>query len=147
METAYWEISEYRVACPKCGEFHFSPGDCAGRIECEWCSAEFYVTTKEKEEASKLNSQVIKTTSKSDVIEEEWISDFSSTNVAGFGYNLKEKKLTVEFYGTKRNPENSIYDYYDVPKTIFDGMKDASSKGTYLTNHIKGVFRYDLRRT
>lgn len=80
-------------------------------------------------------------------MKEEWVNDFSSSHVAGFGYNPKEKMLTVEFFGTKRNPENQIYDYYDVPADIFSEMKDASSKGEYLTDHIRGVFRYDKRQT
>ena len=66
----------------------------------------------------------------------EWISTPQSSNVAGFGYDETSNTLTVEFNSGSR------YNYYDVPKHIYEGMKSADSKGKYLNNEIKGVYRY-----
>lgn len=57
-----------------------------------------------------------------------------SSNVAGFCY--EGETLTVEFNSGSR------YNYYDVPKHVYDGMKSADSKGKYLNAKIKGVYRY-----
>ena len=59
-----------------------------------------------------------------------------SSNVAGVGYDGVNEVLTVEFNNGSR------YNYYDVPSHIFDGMKTAPSKGSYLHANIKGCFRY-----
>ncbi|WP_163336038.1 KTSC domain-containing protein [Desulfopila sp. IMCC35008] len=64
----------------------------------------------------------------------EWISTPESSNVAGFCYEAQV--LTVEFNSGSR------YDYYDVPEHVFEGMKQAESKGRYLNSEIKGHYRY-----
>lgn len=66
----------------------------------------------------------------------DWISTPQSSNVAGFSYSEASKVLTVEFNSGSR------YDYYDVPEHIFEGMKDADSKGKYLNANVKGHYRY-----
>lgn len=35
-----------------------------------------------------------------------------------------------------------IYDYKNVPEKVYKAMKTASSKGTYLNQHIKGKYDY-----
>lgn len=66
----------------------------------------------------------------------EWISTPQSSNVAGFCYDESSQTLTIEFNSGSR------YNYYDVPQHVYDGMKSADSKGKYLNNEIKGVYRY-----
>ncbi len=66
----------------------------------------------------------------------EWISTPESSNVAGFSYDETNQVPTVEFNNGSR------YNYYDVPQSIYAGMKNASSKGKYLNVEIKGHYRY-----
>ena len=37
----------------------------------------------------------------------------------------------------------TIYDYKNVPEDVYQEMKDAVSKGTYLNEHIKGNFDFE----
>ena len=66
----------------------------------------------------------------------EWIPTPQSSNVAGFGYDDERRVLKVEF------KNGSVYDYFDVPDQVFNGMKSASSVGQYLAQQVKGTFRY-----
>lgn len=34
------------------------------------------------------------------------------------------------------------YDYYDVPPNVYEGLMNASSKGTYHKNFIKNSYKY-----
>jgi hypothetical protein len=65
-----------------------------------------------------------------------WIATPESSNVAGFDYVKETQVLVVEFKNGGR------YNYYDVPETIFEGLKAASSKGQFLAQSVKGVYRY-----
>ncbi len=60
----------------------------------------------------------------------------SSSNVASVGYDSTTGTLEVEFLG------GQIYQYFDVPVSLFEGMIAASSVGSYLNQNIKGSFRY-----
>jgi len=65
-----------------------------------------------------------------------WISTPQSSNIAGFDYIKERQILIVEF------KDGARYNYFDVPEQIFEGMKNASSKGQYLAQNVKGVYRY-----
>lgn len=65
-----------------------------------------------------------------------WISTPESSNVAGFGYDPSTNILTVEFKNGSR------YNYYDVPEHQFHGMQAAASRGQFLAQNIKNVYRY-----
>lgn len=65
---------------------------------------------------------------------EEWVGNFESSNVNGFGYSKDKQELTVEFIGGAR------YVYRDVPPEVFEGMKAAKSKGVFLAQRVKGYF-------
>ncbi len=71
-----------------------------------------------------------------EIIMSEWISTPQSSNVAGFCYDEASQTLTVEFNSGSR------YNYYDVPQHIFEVMKSADSKGKFLNDQIKCVYRY-----
>lgn len=59
-----------------------------------------------------------------------------SSNISRFGYEETSHILRVEF------KNGSLYDYYDIPGFIFDGLINAPSRGQYLAQNIKGTYRY-----
>ena len=65
-----------------------------------------------------------------------WINTPESSNIARFAYDADSHVMTVEF------TNGATYNYYDVPNFIFDQMKAASSKGQFLAQNVKGVYRY-----
>lgn len=60
----------------------------------------------------------------------------SSSNIASIGYDEATSTLEIEFLN------NSIYQYFDVPQHIYQGLMNADSHGQYLAQNIKGVYRY-----
>lgn len=66
----------------------------------------------------------------------DWINTPESSNIARFAYDEQSQILKVEF------KNGSVYDYFDVPNHVFDGMKGALSKGQYLAQQVKGSYRY-----
>ena len=60
----------------------------------------------------------------------------TSSNVESIGYDADSSTLQVEF------KNGSTYQYFDVPKNIFIGLRDADSVGGYLAARIKGTYRY-----
>ncbi len=65
-----------------------------------------------------------------------WVETPESSNIARIGYDESSQILTVEFINS------GTYNYFDVPEATFEQMKAASSKGQYLAQNIKGVYRY-----
>ncbi len=65
-----------------------------------------------------------------------WIETPESTNIARFDYDTDSSVLIVEFL------RGGTYNYYDVPEVVFEQMKSAPSKGKFLAQSIKGVYRY-----
>ncbi|SEH40107.1 KTSC domain-containing protein [Tardiphaga sp. OK245] len=65
-----------------------------------------------------------------------WIETPDSSNIARFAYTKETQVLTVEFKKGER------YEYFDVPETVFEAMKAASSKGQYHAQNVKNKFRY-----
>lgn len=59
-----------------------------------------------------------------------------SSNISSFGYEESNQVLRVEF------KNGSLYEYFDIPEFVFDGMRNAGSKGEYLAHNIKGTYRY-----
>ena len=66
----------------------------------------------------------------------EWISTPQSSNISRFKYDSRIQTLTIEFNN------GSVYDYYDIPESIYKGMQSAESKGSYLATNIKKKYRY-----
>ena len=60
----------------------------------------------------------------------------SSSNIASMGYDPTTQTLEVEFHN------GNIYQYFDVPQHVYDGLLTASSKGQYLNQNIKLGYRY-----
>ena len=60
----------------------------------------------------------------------------SSSNVASVGYDPNTLTLEVEF------KDGSVYQYFDVPETVYQELMRASSVGTFLHANIKNSYRY-----
>lgn len=60
----------------------------------------------------------------------------NSSNIASIGYDQASSTLEVEFF------KGGVYQYFDVPKNVFQGMITANSHGEYLAQNIKGHYRY-----
>ena len=52
------------------------------------------------------------------------------------GYDQKSRTLEIEFEG------GAVYEYFNVPRTTYDGLMAASSHGKYFHRWIKDQFRY-----
>ncbi|AKJ64776.1 KTSC domain-containing protein [Kiritimatiella glycovorans] len=65
-----------------------------------------------------------------------WTESPESSNITRFGYDEASQVLFVEF------KNGSVYQYFDVPSTLFEQMKAAPSKGGFLAQNIKGTYRY-----
>ncbi|MDR3678659.1 MAG: KTSC domain-containing protein [Flavipsychrobacter sp.] len=51
-------------------------------------------------------------------------------------YFAERKVLRITFVS------GLIYDYLDVPLEVYDEMKKATSKGTFLNTRIKGIYNF-----
>jgi len=60
----------------------------------------------------------------------------SSSNIVSVGYDAPSETLEVEFMS------GSVYQYYNVPQSIYDAFLAASSAGQFLAYQIKNVFPY-----
>jgi len=65
--------------------------------------------------------------------------DADSSMISAFGYDEAEGILEVAFHST------GVYRYYDVPRHIFEGLCDASSKGSYLRNYVIDMYPYEKK--
>lgn len=62
----------------------------------------------------------------------------TSSNIASIGYDSISQTLEVEFLN------GSIYQYYDVPEALYEGLMSADSHGKFLAEYIKkGGYRYE----
>lgn len=60
-----------------------------------------------------------------------------SSNLASVGYDPDSETLEIEFLN------GGLYQYFNVPERIYDGLMAASSHGTYFAQYIKkGGYRY-----
>ena len=63
-----------------------------------------------------------------------------SSNIAAIAYDMEHKWLGVEF------SSGSIYNYFDVPKSVYNEMlainKKGESVGKYFITNVKGVFEF-----
>lgn len=60
-----------------------------------------------------------------------------SSNLYSVGYDEVEKLLQIKFWG------GSLYQYYNVPKRIYQLLMRAQSKGKYAHRGIYPFFSYD----
>jgi len=62
-----------------------------------------------------------------------------SSNLVAVGYDPNTSTLEIEFH-------NGLYEYYNVPQSIYNGLMAAASHGSYFHQNIKDVFRYKKLR-
>ena len=60
----------------------------------------------------------------------------ASSNVVSIGYDDGSQTLEVEF------KDGAIYQYYNVPRSMYDELMAAPSKGQFLAYQIKNAFPY-----
>ena len=61
----------------------------------------------------------------------------SSSNIASIGYDANRRVLEIEFLN------GSVYQYSSVPESLYNGLMNASSHGSYFDSYIKkGGFAY-----
>lgn len=60
----------------------------------------------------------------------------SSSNIRSIGYDEANQILEVEFH------HGLVYHYHNVPVTIYQALMSAPSKGQFLNQHVKSVYRY-----
>lgn len=59
-----------------------------------------------------------------------------SSNIASIGYDEESSTLEIEFLN------NTIYQYFDVPYSVYKDLIEAGSKGKYFAQQIKGYYRF-----
>ncbi len=59
-----------------------------------------------------------------------------SSAIAAVGYDAATGTLEVEF------SHGAVYQYFDIPEDMYVELMQASSKGTYLYDHIRNAFLY-----
>ncbi len=59
-----------------------------------------------------------------------------SSNIEAIGFDEDSCTLQVEFVG------GALYQYFDVPEHVFENFKSADSAGRFLSQNIKGSYRY-----
>ena len=59
-----------------------------------------------------------------------------SSDIASIGYDAQSNVLEVEFLN------GAVYQYYQVPQAVYEGLMNANSHGGYLAAHVKGVYQY-----
>jgi hypothetical protein len=65
----------------------------------------------------------------------DWIP-VASSNLSRIRYDEGSNTLEIEFQGGR------VYQYFDVPLQVFEGLRNADSHGQYFNTYIKGHYRY-----
>jgi hypothetical protein len=66
--------------------------------------------------------------------------DADSSMISAFGYDEAEEILEVVFHST------GVYRYFEVPVDVFEGLRDASSKGSYMRDVIIDMYPWEKSR-
>ena len=81
------------------------------------------------------------TPSRRDPLDTMPAGSFDSSNVHSALYDWGERTLFVRYL---RDGPDAIYQYWDVPPDTWDGLKLASSKGSFVNSSIAFEFQYAL---
>ena len=60
----------------------------------------------------------------------------SSSNLHSVGYNSASETLEIKFI------KSGVYQYFNVPSTIYEGLMSSYSKGGYFDDRIQDRFRF-----
>lgn len=58
----------------------------------------------------------------------------NSSAISAIGYDQQTRRMKITF------KETGTYDFCRVPQSIFDGLKNAFSKGSYYNNNIRDKY-------
>lgn len=58
-----------------------------------------------------------------------------SSAILEIGYDECKQQMKIKF------KQGKVYDFCQVPKHIFQGLLESSSKGTYYNNHIRDNYQ------
>ena len=61
----------------------------------------------------------------------------TSSNLLAIGYDPSNETLRIRF------KNNTIYDFYNVPLKLYEGLMNANSKGKYFQAYIKDKYPYN----
>jgi hypothetical protein len=61
----------------------------------------------------------------------------TSTSLVSIGYDPETKTLELEFVA------GTVYQYFDVPQSVYEALMAADSKGTFVSDHVKGQFFFN----
>lgn len=59
----------------------------------------------------------------------------SSSQISYIGYDEDDEVLHVVF------PNRAHYEYYDVPKSVYEELRSADSVGSYFSKNIKNKYK------
>ena len=62
--------------------------------------------------------------------------EVNSSSISSIGYDGISQTLEVEFI------DGGIYQYFNVPRYVYDGIMNAGSHGRYFAQNIKDRYRY-----
>lgn len=71
---------------------------------------------------------------------EEVIMDRMRTNsctIISIAYNMSTNTLELQF------SDGSLYRYFDVPESVYEGLLRAESVGMFFNAHIRDAYRYE----
>lgn len=60
----------------------------------------------------------------------------SSSNISSIGYDPESQTLEIEFHG------GGIYEYFNVPESVFDTLMSSSSLGSFFHRSIRNKYRF-----
>jgi hypothetical protein len=60
----------------------------------------------------------------------------TSSNLSEVGYDARSTTLEIMFR------DGAVYQYFDVPEQVYDGLVNAASAGQYFHANIRGSYRY-----
>jgi len=60
-----------------------------------------------------------------------------SSNLASVGYDEHEEILEIEFQ------HGGVYQYFDVPKKVYEELMNAESHGKYFSANIRNKYHYE----
>ncbi len=60
-----------------------------------------------------------------------------SSLIRSVGYDIASSVMEVEF------DAGSVYEYFDVPLSIYSELMSAGSKGSYFNEYVKDLYPYE----
>lgn len=66
----------------------------------------------------------------------------SSKTIAGYDYNPTQQTLEVHYLRSSESP--SVYRYLGVSERVYEQLEKATSKGTFVSQHIQHLSHVEL---